>query len=106
MGIMHQDLKPGNLPFDAKMNMKITDFGLSNECNKCDKLGIFCGSPIHAAPELFLGQNYATPLVDERSLGVVLYFMVTESLSFGGENFWELGSKPWKGNIISPFISP
>eukprot|EP00070_Physeter_catodon_P044120 XP_028351014.1 MAP/microtubule affinity-regulating kinase 3-like [Physeter catodon] len=63
-GIMHQDLKPGNLLFDADMNVKITDFGLSNECDESGKLDTFCGSPTYAALELFLGQSYDSPVVD------------------------------------------
>ena len=42
-----------NLLLDADMNIKIADFGFSNEFTLGSKLDTFCGSPPYAAPELF-----------------------------------------------------
>lgn len=42
-----------NLLLDADMNIKIADFGFSNEFTVGGKLDTFCGSPPYAAPELF-----------------------------------------------------
>lgn len=44
-----------NLLLDADMNIKIADFGFSNEFVPGNKLDTFCGSPPYAAPELFQG---------------------------------------------------
>ena len=46
-----------NLLLDSDMNIKIADFGFSNEFVPGNKLDTFCGSPPYAAPELFQG-NY------------------------------------------------
>lgn len=59
-GIIHRGLKPENVLFDGEANIKITDFGLSNEFIG-HRLNTFCGSPIYAAPELCLGQNFDGP---------------------------------------------
>lgn len=45
-----------NLLLDADMNIKIADFGFSNEFVPGNKLDTFCGSPPYAAPELFQGR--------------------------------------------------
>ena len=44
-----------NLLLDADMNIKIADYGFSNEFVPGNKLDTFCGSPPYAAPELFQG---------------------------------------------------
>ena len=44
-----------NLLLDADLNIKIADFGFSNEFTFGNKLDTFCGSPPYAAPELFQG---------------------------------------------------
>ena len=82
-GMVHGDLKLGNLLLDANNDAKISDFGLSNQWHPQKKLDTFCGSPAFTAPELFLGRPYTGPEQDVWSLGSILYTMVTGSLPFG-----------------------
>jgi len=49
-------LQAENLLLDSEMNIKIADFGFSNEFTPGNKLDTFCGSPPYAAPELFQGE--------------------------------------------------
>ena len=53
--ILTKCLQAENLLLDRDLNIKLADFGFSNEFRIGNKLDTFCGSPPYAAPELFQG---------------------------------------------------
>jgi len=98
--VVHRDLKPENLLLDAKMNIKIADFGLSNIMRDGHFLKTSCGSPNYAAPEVISGKLYSGPEVDVWSCGVILYALLCGSLPFDDENIPNLFKKI-KGGIYN-----
>ncbi|KAL4577282.1 hypothetical protein LXL04_013388 [Taraxacum kok-saghyz] len=98
--VVHRDLKPENLLLDAKCNVKIADFGLSNIMRDGHFLKTSCGSPNYAAPEVISGKLYAGPEVDVWSCGVILYALLCGTLPFDDENIPNLFKKI-KGGIYT-----
>ncbi len=88
-GVIHRDIKPGNLMVSSRGTIKIADFGiaLSNQdlSNKLTSTGEFVGTPGYLSPEVCLGQ-----VVDQRSdifsLGIVLFEMLAGRMPFTDES--------------------
>lgn len=91
--IVHRDLKPENVLLDDDLNVKIADFGLSNEIKDGDFLKTSCGSPNYAAPEVIRGGLYTGPEIDVWSAGVILYVMLCGRLPFEDDDVHTLFTK-------------
>jgi serine/threonine protein kinase len=83
-GIVHRDIKPGNILLADNGAVKITDFGISraNDDVQVTKTGLIAGTPAYLAPEVAYGKD-PTPPTDVFSLGSTLYAAVEGEPPFG-----------------------
>jgi serine/threonine protein kinase len=82
-GLVHGDIKPGNIVLDRDGNAKLVDFGLSG-MTRCDSNGNFVGTPDYIAPELLRGAP-DSHRSDIYSLGATLYHLLSGRPPFEGK---------------------
>jgi serine/threonine protein kinase len=86
-GIVHRDVKPGNIMLSARGDVKLADFGIVFVAGSADltTTGQVIGTPSYMSPEQIRGEDPG-PASDIFSLGVVLYEAVTGSKPFAASN--------------------
>jgi eukaryotic-like serine/threonine-protein kinase len=128
-GIIHRDVKPGNLmviggpagrrgrdsghdPPTGEMTVKLTDFGIARaaEQTRLTQVGSVVGTAAYLAPEQARGDE-ATPASDVYALGVVIYQLLTGRLPWEGSTLSELAirrenERPLPPTSYDPTVPP
>ncbi|MBI1913462.1 MAG: SUMF1/EgtB/PvdO family nonheme iron enzyme [Planctomycetes bacterium] len=87
-GLIHRDLKPGNVLIRPSGEPVLMDFGLARsftgQSRQLTATGASVGTPAYMSPEQVLGQKDIGPATDIYSMGVILYELLTGCLPFIG----------------------
>ncbi|MFC8451971.1 protein kinase [Kitasatospora sp. NPDC057223] len=113
-GLVHRDIKPGNVMFDRKGVVKVMDFGiaraLQSGVTSMTQTGMVVGTPQYLSPEQALGKS-----VDARSdlysVGCMLFELLTGQLPFDGDSPFSIAYKhvqeePPAPSSLNPAVTP
>src|SRR5881409_2641066 len=112
-GILHRDIKPGNILLDAKGEPHLTDFGLARLIeteSTVTRTKEVMGTPSYMAPEQAMGNNAAVnSATDVYGIGAVLYQVLTGQPPFAGGTTYEtikllLDTEPKPPRLLNPKI--
>jgi serine/threonine protein kinase/tetratricopeptide (TPR) repeat protein len=110
LGVVHRDLKPGNIMIDKEGSAKIMDFGIARSLLEkgITGEGRVVGTPEYISPEQIEGKA-ADPQSDLYALGVILFEMVCGTYPFEGDTARIIaqkiqGKKPPNPKTINPHI--
>jgi serine/threonine protein kinase len=112
-GILHRDIKSGNILLDAKGEPLLTDFGLARLVeaeSTVTRTKEVMGTPSYMAPEQAVGNNAAvSSATDVYGLGAVLYQLLTGHPPFAGGTTYEtiklvLDTEPRQPRLLNPKI--
>ena len=112
-GILHRDIKPGNILLDAKGEPHLTDFGLARLVeteSTVTRTKEVLGTPSYMAPEQAVGETRKlTGATDVYGLGAVLYQLLTGQPPFAGGTTYEtvkllLETEPRQPRLLNPKV--
>ncbi len=113
-GILHRDLKPGNILLDENDQPKVTDFGLAKSMTTGSdqtRTGAVLGTPSYMSPEQAAGLRTLGPAADVYSLGAILYELLTGKPPFIGDTALATlkmvaEQEPISPQLINPLADP
>lgn len=93
-GVVHRDIKPGNIVLDERARVTVTDFGIAKEIQEASLSGSghLLGSPYYMAPEQYVGGE-VHGAADQYALGIVAFQCLSGRVPFEGSSAYELLNK-------------
>ncbi|MCR5613719.1 serine/threonine-protein kinase [Treponema sp.] len=105
-GIVHRDIKPGNILISRRAEIKLADFGIASDENESDsektQAGVTLGTPAYMPPEQFENSSAVDCRADIYALGVMLYEMVTGTKPYPSEYSQENIARIKRGKYLNP----
>ncbi len=104
-GVLHRDIKPGNILMDDQGEPFVADFGLARRLDGQENLtvtGALLGTPAFMSPEQAAGERSITTAADVWSLGAVLYYLLAGRPPFQGATMLDTLSAVRESNATPP----
>jgi serine/threonine protein kinase len=105
-GVVHRDLKPGNIMVSERGVIRLTDFGvckaLEDQEGGLTLTGVMMGTPNYMAPEQIEDAKRVGPLADVYGLGAILYHVLTGRPPFVGDDLTRMLDQVASGDLAAP----